>query len=97
MDDAVFGAVGYRTGFYNALYAGDVDAVIDVYHSWVSDDGSQGGVLWVWHGTNAAGNPFELAGISLTTHDEEGLISYEFVTYPYPDDYVDEAVFGAGT
>lgn len=97
MDDAVFGAVDYRTGFYNTLYSGLVDAKIDVYHSWVSSDGSQGGVLWMWHGANAAGNPFALAGISLTEHDEDGLISYELVAYPYPDEYVDNAVFGSGT
>lgn len=97
MDDEVFGAVNYRFGFYNTLYAGAMNARIDVHHSWVSDDGSQGGVLWLWHGTNAAGNPFELAGISLTTHNDEGLITYEFVTYPYPDEYVREAVIGEGT
>jgi len=60
------------------------------------DDGSQSAALWLWHGTNIAGNPFELAGISLATHDEDGLISYELVTYPYPDDYVREAVMGSG-
>lgn len=97
MDDDVFGAVPYRAGFYNTLYAGAMDAEIDVYDSWVSDDGSQGGALWMWHGTNAAGNPFELAGISLNTYDDEGLISYELVTYPYPDEYVQEAVLGEGT
>lgn len=96
MDDDVFGAVNYRQGFYNTLYSGMVDAKIDVYHHWLTDDGSQGGFLWVWYGTNAAGNPFELAGISLTEHDEKGLIAYELVAYPYPDEYVDDAVFGAG-
>ena len=97
MDDDVFGAVPYRTGFCNTLYSGLVDAEIDVYHSWVAGDGSQSGVLWMWRGTNASGNPFELAGVSLTEHNEEGLISYELVVYPYPDEYVHEAVFGAGT
>lgn len=97
MDDEVFGAVNYRSGFYNTLYAGAMSARIDVHYSWVSDDGSQGVILWLWHGINAAGNPFELAGISLTTHDDEGLITYEFVTYPYLDEYVREAVIGEGT
>jgi hypothetical protein len=96
MDDEVFGAVSYRAGFYNTLFAGTMDAEIDVYHDWLAEDGSQGGFLWVWHGTNAKGNPFSLPGISLTTHDDDGLISYEFVTYPYTDDYVRQSVFGDG-
>ena len=28
--------------------------------------------------TKAAGDPFELAGVSVSTHDEEGLIAYEY-------------------
>jgi hypothetical protein len=97
MDDAVFGAVDYRTGFYNTLYGGAMDAEIDVYHRSVSEDGSQGVILWRWHGTNAAGNPFDLPGISIEEFDEQGRVTYELVTYPYPDEYVEEAVFGAGT
>ena len=97
MDDEVFGAVPYRSGFYNTLFGGAVDAQIDIHHSWVSADGSQGGVLWLWHGTNASGNPFELAGISIIDFDEDGRVAYELVTYPYPDGYVDRAVFGEGT
>ncbi len=95
MDDDVFGAVSYGAGFFNTLY-GWSDAQIDVYDRLLCDDGSQSAALWLWHGTNIAGNPFELAGISLATHDEDGLISYELVTYPYPDDYVREAVMGSG-
>jgi hypothetical protein len=97
MDDAVFGAVPMRQAWRNTLYGGAFDARIDMYDTWVCEDGSQGGVLWTWHGTNGAGNPFELPGISLMRFDEEGRISYELVTYPYPDAYVDEAVFGSGT
>jgi hypothetical protein len=33
MDDAVFGAVDCRFGFYNTLYAGAISARIDVHHS----------------------------------------------------------------
>ena len=51
----------------------------------------------MWHGTNAAGNPFELAGISLTTYDEDGLISYGLVTYPYSDEYVRKAFSTSGS
>jgi hypothetical protein len=97
MDDAVFGAVPMREAWHNTLYGGAIDARIDIYDKWVADDGSQGGVLWIWYGTNAAGKPFELAGISLTTFDEDGRVAHEFVTYPYPDAYVRDAVFGAGT
>ena len=97
MDDEVFGSVNYRAGFYNTLYSGAMDAEIDVYETWISDDGSQGGVLWLWHGTNAEGNSFELAGVSITTHDEEGMITYEYVTYPHDDEYVRAVAFGEGT
>jgi hypothetical protein len=97
MDDEVFGSVNYRDGFYNTLYSDAMDAEIDVYETWMSADGSQGGVLWLWHGTNAAGNSFELAGVSITTHDEEGMITHEYVTYPHDDEYVRAATFGEGT
>lgn len=97
MDDDVFGAVGYRQAFFNTLYGGTTDAHIEVYDSWISADGAQGGFLWMWSGTNAAGHPFELAGISLIEFAEDGRISYELVTYPYPDDYVREAFLGDGT
>lgn len=97
MDDAVFGAAPMREAWHNTLYGGMIDARIDSYHTWVSEDGSQGGVLWIWYGTNAEGNPFELAGISLMDFDEEGRIANEFVTYPYTDAYVTDAVLGSGT
>jgi hypothetical protein len=97
MDDDVFGAVGYRQGWYNTLFGEAMDARIDVYHHWLSEDGSQGGSLWVWYGDNLKGNSFELAGISLSDYDEQGRLTNEFVTYPYPDEYVEEAVDGAGT
>jgi hypothetical protein len=97
MDDDVFGAYPYREGFYNTLYFGGADARIDVYASWLSEDGSQGGFLWMWSGTNPSGHVFELAGISLIEFAEDGRIAYERVTYPYPDEYVYEAWMGAGT
>ena len=97
MDDEVFGSANYRAGFYNTLYSNAMDAEIDVYETWMSDDGSQGGVLWMWHGTNARGNPFELAGVSITTHDEDGMITHEYVTYPHDDAYVVSAAYGLGT
>ncbi len=72
-----------------------MDATLDVTHSWVSKDGSQGGALWLWKGTNARGNPFEVAGISLIDFDENGKVAHELVTYPHPNEYMQEAIFGA--
>lgn len=97
MDDEVFGAVPLRQGWYYTLFGDSMDAKIDVHHHWLCEDGSQGGSLWVWHGTNPNGKPFELVGISLDDYDEQGRLTNEFVTYPYPDEYVDKAVDGAGT
>ena len=101
MEDAVFGSVSLRDGWLYTLYgdssAEDLDSDMTVYHHWLSDDGSEGGTLWVWHGVNGVGNPFELVGISLTSYDDEGKITHEYVTYPYPDEYVEEAIDGAGT
>lgn len=97
MDDAVFGAAPIKTAWRETLHGGAMDAEIDNYYRWLSEDGSQGGVLWMWHGTNLAGNPFELGGISLNEYDEDGLLTYSYVVYPHPDDYVNEAIVGAGT
>lgn len=97
MDDAVFGDVGIESAWRQTLYGGAMDAEIDNYYRWLSDDGSQGGVLWMWHGTNLAGNPFELPGISLNEYDENGLLSYQYVVYPFPDEYVNDAILGEGT
>jgi outer membrane murein-binding lipoprotein Lpp len=97
MDDAALGAAPITNAWYYTLYEGTMDAEIDNYYRWLSDDGSQGGFLWMWHGTNQAGNPFELPGIALDEYDENGLLAYEYVVYPYPDEYVVEAVTGSGT
>jgi hypothetical protein len=97
MVDAVFGSIGARDGWYETLYGAMADSTFDNTYWWVSEDGSQGGSVWLWHGTNEAGNPFELAGISLDDFNEEGLISNEYVVYPYPADYVKAAIEGAGT
>ena len=97
MEDAVFGAVPIQNAWYYTLYGGTMDAEIDIYYRWLSEDGSQGGALWIWHGTNQVGNAFELAGIALDDYDENGLIAHEYVVYPYSDDYVSEAIVGDGT
>jgi len=97
MEDDVFGAVGMREGWYKTLYGGTLDATIEVWHQWVSEDGSQSGSIWVWEGVNQAGNQFELVGVALDTHDLDGLVEHELVVYPYSDAFVWEAVTGAGT
>ena len=97
MVDAVFGSIGARSGWYYTLYGDMMDSTFDHGYSWLSEDGSQGGSVWLWHGTNQAGNPFEVAGVSLDEFNEEGLVSNEYVVYPYPADYVKEAIEGAGT
>jgi hypothetical protein len=97
IEDDVLGSIDLRTGYYDTLFGGEADAVIDVYDHLLSQDGSQGGSLWIWRGTNAVGNPFELVGISLLDFDDDGKITHELVTYPNPDEYVVEAFEGAGT
>lgn len=97
MEDIVLGTVPIRSAWFYTLYGGSMDSEIDIYHRWLSADGSEGVILWMWHGTNQAGNPFELAGMSLDDFDGNGLLSHEYVVYPYPDDYVREAVTGSGT
>jgi hypothetical protein len=97
MVDDVFGSIDVRRGWYYTLYGDMAESVFDGGYSWLSEDGSQGGSVWLWHGTNQAGNPFKLAGVSLDDFNEEGLVSREFVVYPYADDYVREAIEGAGT
>ncbi len=97
MEDEALGTIDYQTGFYETLYDGAVDAEIDVHHVVVADDGSTSVVLWNWHGDNIRGNRFELTGISVITHDDEGRVAHELVTYPYPESYVLEAASGGGT
>jgi len=96
MDDDVFGAVPHKTAWTYTL-GGGLDAEIETVQKWVDADGSESGSLWVWRGTNHAGKPFELIGISIMTFDDEGLITNEWVAYPYPDDFVEEAIDGGGT
>ncbi|WP_296667820.1 hypothetical protein [Demequina sp.] len=96
MVDDVFGGVGMEQAWYNTL-SGDLDATIDTIHQWISDDGTQSGSLWIWRGSNMQGNPFELIGVNIDSHNEEGLITEEWVGYPYPDAYVNGAIVGDGT
>ena len=96
-DDAFNAGMNMRDSWYNTLYGGGMDAEIEVLHQWFSEDGSQSSSLWVWKGKNINGNDFELVGVAIDTHDEEGLISHELILYPYPDSYVTNAALGTGT
>jgi len=96
-DDAFDAAMNMRDSWYNTLYQSRMDAEIEVLHQWISDDGSQSSGLWVWKGKNINGLDFELIGVNVDTHNEEGLITHELILYPYPDDYVRNAALGTGT
>ncbi len=100
MEDDVFGGHAIRGAWQSALFGfgcEETDARIEMLHQWISADGSMSGDLWVWHGTNCAGNPFELAGVSISTHDETGRATEMRNHYPYSDQYVREGFTGAGT
>jgi hypothetical protein len=96
MRDDVFGDVDIRAAWRNTLFT-EAESELQTAHAWVSSDGSQSSSLWVWHGTNPLGNPFELIGINVDTYDDDGRITDSWVAYPYPDDYVVEALRGEGT
>ena len=90
MDDTALGAIGIRDAWKQTLFG--LDASITTWHTWISEDGSNSGSLWIWSGSAANGEPFELVGINLDSHNSEGLLSYELVTWPYPPEYVERAL-----
>jgi hypothetical protein len=61
---------------------GNVDADIETWIRWLSDDGSTGGSLWSWNGTAANGEPFTLSGIVLEEFNDDGLYAELTVYYP---------------
>ena len=79
-DDA-FGTTTWRTGWRETLF-GEVDADIQTWHRWLSDDGSNGGSLWSWNGTARNGEPFTLSGIVLDEFNDDGLYKELYVYYP---------------
>lgn len=79
-DDA-FGVTTWRTGWRATLF-GDVDAEIQTWTRWLSEDGSTGGSLWSWNGTAANGEPFTLSGIVLEQFNDDGLYTEVYVYYP---------------
>ena len=85
--DEAFGDTSWRTGWRNTLF-GSVDADIQTWTRWLSDDGSTGGSLWSWNGTARNGEPFTLTGIVLEHFDHDGLYESLRVYYPMPDEDV---------
>lgn len=94
--DEAFGDTTWRTGWQNTLF-GSVDADIQTWTRWLSDDGSTGGSLWSWNGTAANGEPFTLSGIVIDQFDDDGLYKGARVYYPMPDEDVLAAFAGGNT
>lgn len=97
----VFGSSHVRSAWQSTLFGwgptAALEARLETVEQWVSDDGSMSGSLWVWHGDNAAGNPFELAGVQVSTHDGTGRATEIRILFPYSAARVLEATDGAGT
>jgi hypothetical protein len=95
--DEALGDTTWRAGWRNTLF-GSVDADIQTWTRWLSDDGSTGGSLWSWNGTAANGEPFTLSGIELEEYDDDGLFEALRVYYPMPgEDVVDAFDHGNAT
>jgi hypothetical protein len=90
MDDVALGSIGMRSAWRETIFWTDSD--IETYATWVADDGLSDGSLWVWSGTTTNGDPFELAEVNIDTYDNDGLITYEKVFWPFPDTYVEQAI-----
>lgn len=94
MDDTAFGPVPIRDAWDNTVFG--TDSTFKTWVTWLSDDGSGGGSLWTWTGTANNGEPFELIGINLDDYDENGLMTYSLVDWPYPAETVRAAVATGG-
>jgi hypothetical protein len=90
----VFGQVPYRQAWANTIFG--TNSTIKTWTSWLSEDGASGGSLWTWTGTAMNGEPFELIGINTDRYDENGLLSYALVDWPYPSDTVRSAIAAGG-
>ena len=94
MDDTAFGPVPIRDAWDNTVFG--TDSTFKTWVTWLADDGSVGGSLWTWTGTANNGEPFELIGINLDDYDENGLMTYSLVDWPYPAETVRAAVATGG-
>jgi len=90
MDDVALGSIGMREAWRETVFWTDSD--IETFATWLADDGSLGGSLWVWSGTAFNGEPFELIGVNTDIYDENGLVTYERVDWPYQAAHVEEAI-----
>ena len=90
MDDVALGSIGMREAWRETIFWTDSD--IETFATWIADDGSNGGSLWVWSGLATNGEPFDLVGVNIDTYNDDGLITYERVVWPYPDAYVQQAL-----
>ena len=64
--------------------------------TWRADDGSSGGSRWVWSGTAENGEPFELIGVNPDSVDDDGLLPYSLVDWPYPAETVRASIASGG-
>lgn len=94
MDDTAFGAVPIRSAWRNTIFG--LDAKITTWATWLAEDGSSGGSLWTWSGKARNGEPFNLIGINIDSYDDDGLVSYSLVDWPYPGEVVRTAVASGG-
>ena len=94
MDDTALGSVPIRSAWDNTIFG--TDSTIKTWVTWLADDGSSGGSLWTWSGTARNGEPFELIGVNLDDYDENGLLTYSLVDWPYPAETVKGAVATGG-
>ncbi len=81
----------WRTSWRNTIFTETLDTVT-TWRTWLSKDGSTGGSLFMWQGTDLTGEPFWLPGIELSEFNEEGLYTESIVYYPYPRSEVWEIV-----
>ncbi|MGI9643299.1 MAG: hypothetical protein ACR2N9_10995 [Acidimicrobiia bacterium] len=94
MDDTAFGAVPIRSAWDNTVFG--TNSTLTTWTTWLAADGSSGGSLWTWSGTASNGEPFELIGVNLDEYDENGLVTYSLVDWPYPATTVRDAVSTGG-
>jgi outer membrane murein-binding lipoprotein Lpp len=90
VDDVAFGPVDMRSSWKYTVF--ELAADIEKWAIWTAEDGSMGGVLWVWSGTARNGKPFELIGINTDLFDDDGLVTHSLVQWPYKNDYVTGAI-----
>ena len=81
----------WRTSWRNTIFTETLDTVT-TWRTWLSKDGSTGGSLFMWQGTDLTGEPFWLPGIELSEFNEEGLYTESIVYYPYTRSEVWEIV-----